>query len=353
MLDTLEVKAKASIDSHSLKKMQISSGQNVVYVKPGGQNATSYSYRIDNNNRMPRIKYVAESNVLTVTIPSLGYYMFGSSIIPFNEIHIDAFYAKIQRDIQSELNITFHEHPSRWEIVSLDVCYDFNVGAAIKEYLYALRQHLYIDKRYKQHTVADETVAWRCGTKEIRFYDKGKKAKDTGEDSYTTNNSKGILRFECGIKRAELKRKFGSATIQTVVTDRNIYHLLIEHLNMVGKWDGNITNEVELYETIRKFVKNEAKASSMMWYIRAKTLGINLNHSRSTKQNYEKEFKKMGIFPVIINKKLAPLKIELNRVKVKKDSCLIYNFNESVANIDASKLVAIPKNKYIFKTICS
>lgn len=164
MIDTVEFKTKASLDSLSLNKMQMSSGQNVVYVKPGGQNATSYSYRLKGDARMPRIKYAVESNVLTVTIPSLGYYMFGSSIIPFGEVHLIKFYTKIVRDIQAELNITFHEHPSKWDIVSMDVYHDFKVGADIKEYIYALGQHSCIEERYKLHKVADETVAWRCGS---------------------------------------------------------------------------------------------------------------------------------------------------------------------------------------------
>lgn len=352
MIDTIEFKTRASLDNLSLNKMQMSSGQNIVYIKPGGQNATSYSYRLKNDMRMPRIKYAVESNVLTVTIPSLGYYMFGSSIIPFSEVHLNKFYTKIVRDIQAELNITFQEHPSNWDITTMDVYHDFKVGPEIKEYLYALGQHSYIEERYKQHKIADETVAWRCGSKEIRFYDKQKKAKDTVEDAYTINNSKGILRFECNIKKAELKRRFGYTNIESVVKDTHVRRLLIEHLKMVGKWNGIITNEVELFKTIKNHVKSQTKASSMMWYIRSKSLGIELNLSRSTIQNYEKEFKKMGILPVIANKHLPPLEIKQGFMEVNAGSSIVYILNNGAAVKNILETVTIPKNRYVFSKVC-
>ncbi|TLS35410.1 hypothetical protein [Pseudalkalibacillus caeni] len=230
----------------------------------------------------------------------------------------------------------------------------FQVSAEteIREYIYALGQHSYIEKRYKQHKVADETVAWRCGSKEIRFYDKNKKAKDTVEDAYTINNSKGILRFESDIKKAELKRRFGYANIEFVIKDTNVKRLLIEHLKMVGKWNGITTNEIDLFKTIKNHVKNQTKAGSMMWYIRAKSLGIELNLSRSTIQNYEKEFKKMGILPVIANKQLPPLEIKQDFIVEKVGSSVMYTFKNIAAGKDTLEKVTISKNRYVFAKVC-
>lgn len=348
MIDTVEYKANAILDKTTLHKMQVSSGQNVIYAKPGGQNSTSYSYRLYGDKRMPRLKYTVESGILTVTIPSMGYYMFGSSIRHFSGAHLNLFYTKILQEIKAELNITKIDHPSKWSIVSMDVYFDFNVGTQLKEYIYALKQHLFIDERYKQHSVADETVSWRCDSKELRFYDKYQKAQDTGEDNYTINNSRGILRFECGIKKPELKRKFKSATVKDVVTDRNVRKLLTEHLNMLGKWNGNITNEIELYETISKHVKSETKIGSILWYIRAKSLGLNINLSRGTKQGYEKVLKRIGVLPVIANKYLPPLKIERSIVKKVIDSTAILYFNNTNDSQSLLNKVTLPNKKYSF-----
>jgi len=102
----------------------------------------------------------------------------------------------IQDLIQEELKIQV-EDLSSWKVHKMDLCFNFQVGELVKDYLRYF-QKIFLPYAGASIVFQDETVTWKSKSKGLKFYDKMRESKDPGAE--------GILRMELRVQHQETFR---------------------------------------------------------------------------------------------------------------------------------------------------
>ena len=79
-------------------------------------------------------------------------------------------YKKLTGNLEEELDLKVEETVDKWLVPSMDIYHDFHVGNDVSNYLIALRGVSV--PTYKTWNINNETIYWRNGSRDIKFYDK-------------------------------------------------------------------------------------------------------------------------------------------------------------------------------------
>lgn len=152
-------------------------------------------------NQIPHVKYNSTTFVLEVEL-SIPKFLFGENIILLTSKDIDAFFTMLSHQLRNELRVDIDR--SEWKVKRIDVCWNFNVGSKVTDYL----SQLSLMKYPRKDTVTynqTETVIWRNNSSRIMFYDKEKERRRKDALSSAIQQAKGILRMEVSPSDHEMK----------------------------------------------------------------------------------------------------------------------------------------------------
>lgn len=152
-------------------------------------------------NKIPFVKYNATTFVLEVEL-SIPNFLFGENITLITTKDIDAFFTMFTHQLRNELRVDI-DH-SEWKVKRIDVCWNFNVGSKVTDYL----SQLSLMKYPRKDTVTynqTETVIWQNNSSRIMFYDKEKERRRKDASSSTIEQARGILRMEGSPSDHEIK----------------------------------------------------------------------------------------------------------------------------------------------------
>lgn len=303
MLDTLELGTTGFVDDYHLEVMSSNMPHNI-YPR---SNTTHYKYRKNNDPTEPLVKYTAETNKLVINIPSVSRFIYGTSLKMFKLQDLPLLYTKLEDYLQQELNVQLLVTPSQWTVQKMDIYYDFQVGKDVPDYIEAFKQ-IKLPK-YTEGCYSNQTVFWKSISKYIQFYDKEQECLSKNKELQHIALSKGVLRFEVGIKAQEINRHFKSNLLQDVADETLLKELLKKHLELLDIWNLEVTTEHEVYRKLTA-IYGTSQANKYLGYLRAKMLKQVVGSiGRTTEYRYKKAIKAAGVCPVIATKLLPPLQI--------------------------------------------
>jgi len=198
MFDTVHLKARpVYIDSEILSQLNAKS---VTFLsKETGALSTSYTIY---DEQLPFIKYIESSQTLYVQV-SIPKFLYGDNVTMLSEADILLFFDSLQNRIDQLFHIQIPH--DEWTISRCDVCWNFQVGKDVGEYVRLLskQQLAYKDTNtYNQ----DQTVEFRNKSSRIIFYDKHKQVTRFKESIDIIERSKGILRLEINPSPSDMKK---------------------------------------------------------------------------------------------------------------------------------------------------
>ncbi|MCY9528567.1 hypothetical protein M5X04_04350 [Paenibacillus alvei] len=198
MFDTVRLKVRpVAIDSGILNQL---TGNAVTFLsKETGALNTSYTIY---DEQIPFIKYIESSQTLHIQV-SIPKFLYGDNVTMLEEDDIPLFFDRLQERIQQLFHI--HIPHSEWTVSRCDVCWNFQVGKNVGEYVRLLsKQQL----AYKNTTMynQDQTVKYWNKSSGIMFYDKHKQVTKAKESSDIIERAKGILRLEVNPSDSDMKK---------------------------------------------------------------------------------------------------------------------------------------------------
>jgi len=202
MFDTVKLKVRpVYIDSDTLNQLNTKSFTS--FSKETGALSTSYTIY---DEQLPFIKYIESSQTLYVQV-SIPKFLYGDNVSMLTEADISLFFNSLQARIEQLFHIQIPHY--EWTVSRCDVCWNFQVGMDVSEYVKLLsKQQL----AYKTTTTynQDQTVEYWNKSSRIMFYDKHKEVTRAKEASDIIERSKGILRLEVRPSDSDMK-KYASA----------------------------------------------------------------------------------------------------------------------------------------------
>jgi len=301
MIDTLVLTTHGHIPENNLRKM--SAPTTYHHDHDDDLKYTFYRYK-PVNTYDPHIGYTLETRKLTITIPSVPRFLYNTGLIMMDDEMVPLFYTKLRRYLVNELGVESLPPTSEWEVGKLDIYEDFNLGDDVPYYIEALRQVRL--PKYKEGNYRNETVYWRSGSKEIKFYDKHLAAIDKGEPREVIEQCRGIMRFETGINRQEISRFAGSTVLGDIFKESVMLPLMQQHLNRLNVMGLQITTKSEICR--RLYARyGSAKAMKLAQFIELQQMGFETDLSYITIYRYRQDITNAGIAPVIATRELPPL----------------------------------------------
>ncbi|GAV15282.1 hypothetical protein [Paenibacillus sp. NAIST15-1] len=198
MFDTVRLKVRpVAIDSGTLNQL---TGKAVTFLsKETGALNTSYTFH---DKQIPYMKYIESSQTLHIQV-SIPKFLYGDNVTILEEEDIPLFFDRLQERIQQLFYI--HIPHFEWTVSRCDVCWNFQVGKNVGDYVRLLsKQQL----AYKNTTMynQDQTVKYWNKSSGIMFYDKHKQVTKAKESSDIIERAKGILRLEVNPSDSDMKK---------------------------------------------------------------------------------------------------------------------------------------------------
>ncbi|NIK70561.1 hypothetical protein [Paenibacillus sp. BK720] len=198
MFDTVKLKVRPIyIDSDTMAELNAKSFTSLS--KETGALSSSYTIY---DEQIPFIKYIESSQTLHVQV-SIPKFLYGDNVTMLTEADISFFFERLQNRIEQLFHI--HIPHDEWTISRCDVCWNFQVGKDVGEYVkwFSKQKLAYKDTiTYNQ----DQTVAFKNKSSGIQFYDKHKQVTRVKEASDLIERSKGILRLEVNPSDNDIKK---------------------------------------------------------------------------------------------------------------------------------------------------
>ncbi|MDM5279894.1 ANTAR domain-containing protein [Paenibacillus silvae] len=152
-------------------------------------------------NQIPFVKYNSTTFVLEVEL-SIPKFLFGENITLLTTKDVDAFFTLLSHQLRNVLRVDIDR--SEWKVKRIDVCWNFNTGKKIRDYLFQLS----LMKYPRRDTVTynqTETVVWQNKSSRVMFYDKEKERRKKDAPSDVIERAKGLLRMEISPSDHEIR----------------------------------------------------------------------------------------------------------------------------------------------------
>jgi hypothetical protein len=230
MIDTVRMTGDYAIDYNIIEELQWTNIYSYEVMTPDGMTGHMYEYK--KKGETIHLKYNASTKKLAVEV-SIPKFLFGHNVKLVTNQDIDDFLIKLNHYLLTK----FHAYPrhdsKHWKVQRMDVCWNFQVGGAVREYIQAFHQ-IHIAK-YTTRTYGDnETVEWMNQSKRMCFYDKEKEVLAKKGNAVVLGLSHGILRFEAKISDKNLKTYSQNRWAGELLTEDVAKSFLLSHLQRLG-----------------------------------------------------------------------------------------------------------------------
>ncbi|RJE90729.1 hypothetical protein D3P07_01080 [Paenibacillus sp. 1011MAR3C5] len=305
MFDTLTIVADCRIPETGLKCMMDQRAR-VKYLNPGEEEEdelTTFSYELQNDPLMPRLKFNKDRGRVTITIPCCSYFMFGYRMKRMDATHVSAFIDKLQQSFVNDLAIEFLRPADQWRVRSGDAYYDFKVPDVAAQVQAIAQLSL---AGYKTVNYRYETAAFENGSKDCKFYDKRAQLIEKGcQDKRDLELSQNVMRFEVGVVHYDMNRHVKSQQLGHVMSESFVNDYLERFLRRLNLSSLVMTNERDIHHRLKE-MHGEKWADTLLGFIVKRTNGIHTENERQERE-YLKRIAQAGIAPVISNVPLPPL----------------------------------------------
>lgn len=199
MFDTVVIKANnVHIDLELIKKLNTDKPHTYV-IHDTGEIATTYKLH---DEQLPYIKYNDGFHTLIIQV-SIPNFLYGNNVILITEEDIPIFFNRLQQRLYELFSITISH--DEWTAERTDICWNFQVGNKVTDYMNMLSKQ----KLPRRNTLTYnhiETVYFKNGTSQLKFYDKEKERIKKKASAELIEQSKGILRLEIEPSNKEMRK---------------------------------------------------------------------------------------------------------------------------------------------------
>ncbi|RAZ81524.1 phage/plasmid replication domain-containing protein [Planococcus halotolerans] len=199
MFDTVKLKLE-SIHISETKLQQLNASKVVTYYKKEtGELIDKYQF---STLDIPFIIYFTDSQRLLLQL-SIPKFLFGENVTNIKPRDIDIFWEKLKTQMYELLGVEVEKE--EWVIQRVDICWNFQVGSKVSEYI----DHLGKKKLPRKNTICinqNETVMYKNKSNSIMFYDKQKECEKRKQNSEIIHKAKGILRLEITPSMHDVKK---------------------------------------------------------------------------------------------------------------------------------------------------
>jgi hypothetical protein len=257
-----------------------------------------------------RLKYNQNTERMTVEV-SIPKFLFGHNVQMVRSGDISRFFQRLNDYLRNKFYAYPKHEPFYWKVQRMDVCWNFQVGAAVKDYIQAF-SHIHISRYATCAYGGGETVVWQNRSKRMSFYDKQQEVKARKGLPKVVEQSQGILRFEANVTDKNLLKYSTNRWAGELIKESVAKDLLVKHLHRLGIDNYlKVSNRKEIATAlIKKY--GESKAWQLLGFIEYKLIFGDQSLNRPSKTTYDRrinELKSIGIEPMYTNKELPPLNI--------------------------------------------
>ncbi|MFJ9501288.1 hypothetical protein [Brevibacillus centrosporus] len=154
------------------------------------------------DEKIPHIKYLESSQTLRVQV-SIPKFLYGNNVKTIGLDDINLFFVGLQERIEHLFGVTVpHED---WLVERCDVCWNFQVGNDVGNYVRMLSKQKFAFKNTKSYN-QDQTVEFSNKSSRIIFYDKQEEVAKSKETKALIEQAKGILRLEINSSKHDMKK---------------------------------------------------------------------------------------------------------------------------------------------------
>ncbi|MBH5319869.1 hypothetical protein I6N90_18890 [Paenibacillus sp. GSMTC-2017] len=232
MFDTVVLKARPiHLDSEVLLSMK--NCKSVTFLnKETGVLQTRYEIY---DEKLSYIKYLDGSQTLSIQV-SIPKLLYGNNVTLTTEHDIPSFFESVQQRIHQLFSIVIPH--SEWSISRADICWNFQVGKNVGEYVRMLSKQKLAFKNTRSYN-QDQTVEFSNKSSRIIFYDKQQQVQKEKASPELVEQSKGVLRLEIKPSNNDIK-KFSPTKNAVELLDKAFFDYMM----------AKVLNEIEYPSTV-------------------------------------------------------------------------------------------------------
>ncbi|MEF2245380.1 hypothetical protein [Paenibacillus sp. IITD108] len=199
MFDTVVIKARPiHLESEAL--LSTENCKSVTFLnKETGVLQTRYEIY---DEQLSYIKYLDGSQTLSIQV-SIPKLLYGNNVTLINQQDIPRFFERVQERIYQLFSIKIPH--SEWSISRADICWNFQAGKDVGEYVRMLSKQKLAFKNTRSFN-QDQTVEFFNKSSRIIFYDKQRQMQKEKALPEIVEQSKGILRLEIKPSDNDMKK---------------------------------------------------------------------------------------------------------------------------------------------------
>lgn len=154
------------------------------------------------DEQLSYIKYLDGSQTLSIQV-SIPKLLYSNNVTLITEQDIPSFFECVQKRIQQLFSIIIPH--SEWSISRADICWNFQAGKDVGEYVRMLSKQKLAFKNTRSYN-QDQTVEFSNKSSRIMFYDKQRQIQKEKASPELVEQSKGILRLEIKPSNSDMKK---------------------------------------------------------------------------------------------------------------------------------------------------
>jgi len=246
---------------HRLHDKHFGYRQERVNVESGQVSTKLWKNNEDEEKTWPRLTYYPDNDYL-VGECSLPKMLFGNNVRSLDEHELSEVY-QVWLDYCQETLHSRLPDPKLWNVVRVDYCHNWDVGADLSAYLNAVSQ-LSLSHHKRSFQEQNEGVSWTSKANVLKFYNKH---KESGLPA-----AEGLLRLELtnnatGARYLATKHKV-DRTAENLLTNGMATTVMQSYLERLGlKPDKPIRSERGLIDYLRQNYTQRG-ASARFWFLR-------------------------------------------------------------------------------------
>lgn len=264
-----------------------------------------YYYKVKGE---PMIKYFPNRMLLIVEL-SIPKFLYGNNVKMVASDDIPIFFRKLDE----YLRVKFSAYPQHgwynWKVKRMDVCCNFQVGGAVRDYVKAFSQ-IFIPKYSTCVYGMNETVEWRCKSKRMQFYDKEQEVITHGGGAELAEMARGILRFEANVRSKTLEQYSPFRWAGELFREDVARALLLKHLHRLGiDRLFTISNKYEMARTLEE-AYGPLKTQDLLGFILYREIFGQDSLSKLSRSTYDRrmsDLRRLGLAPFFSDMELPPL----------------------------------------------
>ncbi|MBW4085828.1 hypothetical protein [Paenibacillus sp. S150] len=219
MFDTVVIKARPiHLETEAL--LNIEKCKAVTFLnKETGVLQTRYEIY---DEELSYIKYLDGSQTLSIQV-SIPKLLYGNNVNQITENNIPSFFERVQNRLYQLFSI--HIPHLEWSISRADICWNFQVGKNVGEYVRMLSKQKLPFKNTRIYN-QDQTVEFYNKSSRIILYDKHRQMQKEKASTELIELSKGILRLEIRPSDSDMK-KFSATKNAVELLNKSFFEYMI------------------------------------------------------------------------------------------------------------------------------